>query len=944
MNLKEYRNITDLPSDLKKEIENNETFFNNVDGKSLDEQQRIACVLNDCDLEIIAGAGTGKTQTLVAKSSYLIEKKNIEPSEILCLSFSNASVDDLSKRLIHPIETRTIHSLGLSIIRDYEDKDVFNDNEFYDLFNHYLEDASPKQLFDIQYHCETYLAKSKVKIKLNEIESDEEKLNYLIANTYIRKDLKQFVSLFKAKDYDISDLPKFKKDCEKDLNGSKYYYKNMSFLNIADSVFRYYQSYLSRNHLIDFNDMINKAIKIINDYGFDRNYKYIFVDEYQDMSLKNFQLLKAIKNDINANLVVVGDDWQSIYGFRDSDLKLFTNFDEYFKDSKRGFIEKTYRSPQQLIDTAGNFIMQNENQFKKSLISDSSIEKPIKIVYHSHKSEEENHIIYNLIYNLSKENEVLILARHAKNDIDEFLYETNLVKKGRTRNHKIITNSSGAIENVEFRTIHAAKGLEADYVIIIQVINDWLGFPNKLSPSYFMTFIQDWDKDDKFDEERRLFYVALTRAKKGVYIFTTKSRESKYISELKEESLENLEIIHTDDKDTYSHLNEFKDAPKPKKRKTVKQSKVKVPLIDVGNDKGIQIKANQKELGNSFMKSKDYDGAIDFYQKLITNMYYLNDYYPYRKLVEAYRKKKDSKNVIKTIEEFFKSERYCDNSQILWFKYEFRRACEYSFTNFSEFDEYLKYFNNHGLKNKDKQNDPVPIAARIKIKGGNVKIIPQDVFEKEHEEKELSLEYKFARKYGSSKETLYYLEQLWNQEGFKRNLTAYKRLCSLYEDTGQYDKVIEVANDYFESNAKRTRTSPDWFKKKIKKAEAKLNKKGAVVKDEFIRNENIKIKKEKDTSPNNNIITVARNNFTKLLSCNIGDEIIVKNSRNLIKMEILNISNPYGINEELDGKVKISVARKNFNVIENVGSGGVIIIKHKNYPGQIDLKIIKNNF
>ena len=122
--------------------------------------------------------------------------------------------------------------------------------------------------------------------------------------------------------------------------------------------------------------------------------------------------------------------------------------------------------------------------------------------------------------------------------------------------------------------------------------------------------------------------------------------------------------------------------------------------------------------------------------------------------------------------------------------------------------------------------------------------------------------------------------------------------------------------------------------------EGKINKKDAFVKDEFIRNETIKIKKEKDTSPINNIITVARNNFTKLLSCNIGDEIIVKNSRNLIKMEILNISNPYGINEELDGKVKISVARKNFNVIENVGSGGVIIIKHKNYPGQIDLKII----
>ena len=79
-----------------------------------------------------------------------------------------------------------------------------------------------------------------------------------------------------------------------------------------------------------------------------------------------------------------------------------------------------------------------------------------------------------------------------------------------------------AIENVEFRTIHAAKGLEADYVIIIQVINDWLGFPNKLSPFYFHTFIQGWGKDDKFEEERRLFYVALTRAKYGVTLIGCK--------------------------------------------------------------------------------------------------------------------------------------------------------------------------------------------------------------------------------------------------------------------------------------------------------------------------------------------------------------------------------------------------------------------------------------
>lgn len=840
INLKEYRNIKDLPRNLKDEIKYNESFFDNIDGKSLDEQQRIACVLNDCDLEIIAGAGTGKTQTLVAKSSYLIEKKNIKPSDILCLSFSRASVSDLKERLIFPIETRTLHSLGFSIIRKYENKKPFNNdennNDFYDLFKQYLNDASPKQLFDIQYHCETYLAKSEIKSKLNEMDSEEEKLNFLIANTYIRKDLKQFVDLYKGKDLDISDLAKFKKDCEDDLKGSKYYYRNMSFLNIAESVFRYYQSFLSRNHLIDFNDMINKAIKFIDKFGFDKNYKYIFVDEYQDMSFKNFQLLKAIKDKTNAHLVVVGDDWQSIYGFRDSDLKLFTNFDEYFPDAKRVFIEKTYRSPQQLINTAGTFIMKNENQYKKSLQSDLSIDKPIKIVYHSLNSEKENNTIYNLVYNLSHDNSVLILGRHAKNDIDEFLKETDLVKKGRSRNHKKITDKYGTIDNVEFRTIHKAKGLEADYVIIIQVIDAWLGFPNKISPSYFMTFIQDWDKEDKFDEERRLFYVALTRAKKGVYIFTVKNNESEYVDELIRDNFDNLEIIHSNDDSTYSHLNEFKKAPKPKKpkkapkpKKASKSNKTKkedkfIDINSMENADGIEIKANMKNIGDGLVYSKKFEDAEDFFTKLITNMYFINDYYPYQKLVEVYRKKKESDNVINTIEEFFKSDRYCNELQLLSFKLEFKNACKYSRTNFSEFNEYLEYFKEHGLKNKDKQNDPVPIAARIKTSKYGIKVKKQEVFDKECEKEELNLKYTFARKYGSDKETFYYLEQIWLKYGFGYNLTPYKKLCAFYDKYGQYEKVIEIANIYLNSNVNRSRSSPDWFKKKIKKAKSKLGK------------------------------------------------------------------------------------------------------------------------
>ena len=120
--MKEYHQIEDLPIALQNEIKDNASFFDNFDNKSLDEQQRIACVLNDCDLEIIAGAGTGKTHTLLAKAAYLIEKKNIAPDDILFLSFSKSCVEELIERLNYEVPTSTIHAFGLSLIDEYREK------------------------------------------------------------------------------------------------------------------------------------------------------------------------------------------------------------------------------------------------------------------------------------------------------------------------------------------------------------------------------------------------------------------------------------------------------------------------------------------------------------------------------------------------------------------------------------------------------------------------------------------------------------------------------------------------------------------------------------------------------------------------------------------------------------------------------------------------------
>lgn len=344
--MKEYYQIEDLPIELKNELKDNASFFDNFEGKSLDEQQRIACILNDCDLEIIAGAGTGKTHTLLAKAEYLIEKKNISPDDILFLSFSKSCVEELIEKLNYEVPTSTIHSFGLSLINEYRDKKVYDGKGFKKIFEEYLKTASDKQIDDITTYCENNLNSNDM-IKLIELDREIEKFNHLISKSNISSRIKSFIDLFKGKGYVASDFKKIKSKCKHDFENNsggyytnKNYLNNMAFIQIVEPVFRFYEGYLFRNHLIDFNDMINKAIDLVEKEGIFNNFKYIFVDEYQDISYKNFQFIKTLKQACNAHLVVVGDDWQSIYGFRDSDITLFNDFCDYFPNANRVFIEK----------------------------------------------------------------------------------------------------------------------------------------------------------------------------------------------------------------------------------------------------------------------------------------------------------------------------------------------------------------------------------------------------------------------------------------------------------------------------------------------------------------------------------------------------------------------------------------------------------------------------
>ena len=190
--------------------------------------------------------------------------------------------------------------------------------------------------------------------------------------------------------------------------------------------------------------------------------------------------------------------------------------------------------------------MKTPKQIRKSLNSPKNLKKPVKIIYPQKNPIEKREMIYNLIKDLSeKSDDVLILGR-TNNNINQFIKHRNLVKKGNLKKDKflrILDKTDKSMNNVYYRTLHSSKGLEADNVIIINMVDDYLGFPSKLKTHSVLNYVNTRNYDYKYSEERRLFYVGLTRSKNNIYLISDKNNPSEFIEELMDDSLENLEII-----------------------------------------------------------------------------------------------------------------------------------------------------------------------------------------------------------------------------------------------------------------------------------------------------------------------------------------------------------------------------------------------------------------
>lgn len=777
---------------INQELKDNSDLFDDLDGKSLDYQQREAIVVDEDAVKVIAGAGSGKTFTIQGKVKYLTEKRDVDPSEILAISFSNASVDDLKERIEEPIDIKTFHKVGKDIltqynqysrpdtsalkriikryltkkalknediskklieffsfyinvppsdddikyegdlldwqegvdfstlkrrfknkqretlnneiVRSYEElyianflfiygikytyekiysypnknferefnkfkeflfsfneeipdelknditkdllnlTDIFEEYEIKDyLPDFYLDDYNIYiEHFGLNRNCENHLIggksseeyvkemewKRKVhkkygttlietfsyyqsenrlltrlaeKLQAQGVEFNEidyrEVYRILLENKTIKEWedfivlLKTFIELFKGNNYDETKFKEFY-DYVGGLKDSFSKDRTIAFLKIVEEIYNDYEAYLLKIKKIDFNDMINKASDCIVKNGLDLPYKYIIVDEYQDTSFTRYNLLRNICDSIGAKIMVVGDDWQSIYSFSGCDVNIFTKFDNFFDVCETRYIEKTYRNSQQLIDASSNFVMKNPDQTRKELKSSKSLKYPIKLVNFDNDFDEilKFELIIKNIINQStfKNKKILILGRNNK-DIFNLLKNFNVEneygkrkfeilgdedKLRRNKFVKIVYRESLDV-NIEYRTVHQSKGLECDNVILINLKNWKAGFPNKMVDDPVLNFVKRNGDSFSYAEERRLFYVALTRTKNNVYLLAPYFKSSVFVQELKTDA--NVELLNLE----HNRLETLKNIEKNGERYVI-PTKLKCPVCKTG--------------------------------------------------------------------------------------------------------------------------------------------------------------------------------------------------------------------------------------------------------------------------------------------------------------------------------------------------------------------------
>ena len=525
-----------------------------VEGYSLDRQQ-VESIENDSqNTLVVAGAGTGKTTTIIGKIKWILNRwirGRCNIPRILVISFTHATRIELEKRILaeilsndeifkiyHPgvfLMVETFHSLALKIVK--ETRQTMR--------------AGPDKIRLTKLGFGDFLKQTRPDISEDTTEIYE-RLYYLTRNYHIEyQDLRQFTNI---------KYPNFWQ--------KKKRLENLDTIRRLEELSHKYKTTLSSAGEVDFVGFLEEAINNIpstntnnlqplQEFCFD----FVIIDEYQDISPLEYSVIKKLRQMYGFRLFCVGDDWQTIYQFAGSEIDLILNFKKYWGETKVFKIEQTYRFPEQLAKLSGDFVMKNRSQLVKNIRGINCLD-PDQIIEINGPSERTDlNALFFFFLSLPRNAKIFLIGRY-NFDIKRILHCEFLEFKNNTSELKISIPKRPDLD-IRFYSAHKSKGLQADYVFIINCRDATLGFPSQVKEKDLITITKEtflWREHNKklgrlrrgsllvrawnfltttreceFAAERRLFYVAMTRARKKVFFLTVQNKESHFILELREE-------------------------------------------------------------------------------------------------------------------------------------------------------------------------------------------------------------------------------------------------------------------------------------------------------------------------------------------------------------------------------------------------------------------------
>lgn len=533
-----------LPAD---RIDKARGIIGNIEKHELSDEQISAIAGAGRNTLVLAGAGTGKTTTIVGYIAWLLATKRAAPEEILVLSFTKASAGEMSQRIMastgKTIRACTFHSLGLEICRaaTIANRPIIDGHTSNTVVRNTFEQLLSKnigyRLLAFKLMSKELLGKYGKAAKSEDFQLPTDDYGFNQYKQNLIENAQTIIQHMRQNSIGIDGMRELN-----ERSGGKNVGRNREMLQLIEPLYNAYISNFRTTHGIDFPGMITDAIRCIQRGAYRHPYKYVLIDEYQDMSRPRYELIRALREQSDFTLFCVGDDWQSIYRFAGSDIHLILDFAEIWRTwgpTRMFQITTTRRFQQSLIDASGAFVMQDKSLYVKHLHNPSDKKDYSLKALGGATQEERFDAIIEQLRKLPKTASVLMLGRY-KSDL-------NLLSRNNRDGLFQIDEHTGGIVflekpkmDIEFMTAHKSKGLQRDFVFLLCCSGGLKGFPSAIPEEPLLGLLLPEVERMPHAEERRLFYVAMTRCKKKLFFVVDQSRPSRFIYELHDRICPNI--------------------------------------------------------------------------------------------------------------------------------------------------------------------------------------------------------------------------------------------------------------------------------------------------------------------------------------------------------------------------------------------------------------------